>query len=245
MAAQTILILGGASDIARASARRYAAAGGHIILAARDASRLDADIADLCQRGAASAQAVTFDILDTQRHRDFADGLHVLPDVVLCVVGLLGDQTAAEHDAALAQLIMLTNYNSPALLLGEFANRMARRGHGVIIGISSVAGDRGRASNYLYGSAKAGFTAFLAGLRNRLAASGVHVLTVKPGFVDTRMTAGMKLPAMLTASPDAVAGAIVKGAQRRDNVIYVYPVWRLIMLVITHIPEALFKKLHL
>ena len=242
---QTVLILGASSDIGLALARHYAGTGHHLILAARNAARLETDIADLRTRGAASARHVECDILAKERFGAFVDSLGVLPDVVISVVGLLGDQTQAEKDPSQAEAILATNYTGPVLLLGEFANRMEQRGAGTIIGISSVAGDRGRASNYLYGSAKAGFTAFLSGLRNRLAKKGVHVMTVKPGFVDTRMTAGMKLPKPLTAQPQEVAQAIVQAAERKANVIYTYRIWRLIMLIIAHIPEAIFKKLSL
>jgi short-subunit dehydrogenase len=165
--------------------------------------------------------------------------------VVVCAVGLLGDQKAAETDAALAETVIRTNYLAPALLLGEFANRMEARGSGAIIGISSVAGDRGRASNYMYGAAKAGFTAFLSGLRNRLASKGVNVVTVKPGFVATRMTAGMNLPKLLTAQPAEVAATIERGITRGATIIYAYPIWRFIMLAIAHIPEFMFKKMKL
>lgn len=242
---QTILILGGASDMGLALARTYAAQHAHLILAARNPERLDRDMADLTQRGAASARHVALDVMQFDSHASFIDQLGALPDVVISVVGLLGEQSAAERDAALAETIIVTNYAGPALLLGEFANRMEARGHGTLIGISSVAGDRGRASNYLYGSAKAGFTAFLSGLRNRLAKKNVHVMTVKPGFVNTRMTAGMKLPKPLTAQPEEVAAAIVNAAARKANVVYTYRIWQLIMLIICHIPEAIFKKLSL
>lgn len=241
----TVLILGGASDIGLALARVYAGKHYHVLLAARDAGRLATDVTDLQQRGAASARAVAFDVLARDQFSAFIDSLGALPNIVISVVGLLGDQPQAERDAAHAETIIATNYTGPALLLGEFANRMEARGHGTIIGISSVAGDRGRASNYLYGSAKAGFTAFLSGLRNRLASKNVHVMTVKPGFVNTRMTASMKLPKPLTAEPQEVARAIVAAAEKQRNVIYVYAIWRLIMLIIGHIPEMIFKKLHL
>jgi decaprenylphospho-beta-D-erythro-pentofuranosid-2-ulose 2-reductase len=244
MQAPHILILGGTSDMALALARAYAGRGAHLTLAARNPERLDADIADLRIRGAASARHVACDILHSNAAA-FVDALGTLPDVVICAVGLLGDQAAAENNAALAQTILRSNFEGPTLMLGEFANHMEVRGAGSIIGVSSVAGDRGRASNYLYGSAKAGFTAFLSGLRNRLASKGVHVMTVKPGFVNTRMTAGMNLPKLLTAQPEEVARAIIAAADRRRNTIYVYPIWRLIMLIIAHIPEAIFKKMHL
>ena len=122
---------------------------------------------------------------------------------------------------------------------------LAARGSGTIVGISSVAGDRGRASNYLYGSAKAGLSAYLSGLRNRLHAAGVRVITVKPGFTRTRMTEGMKLPPALTAEPGEVARAILKAESGKADVIYVRPVWRLVMAIITAIPEPAFKKLKL
>jgi hypothetical protein len=141
---------------------------------------------------------------------------------------------------------MRTNFEGPALLLGLLAERFAARGSGTIVGVSSVAGDRGRASNYLYGAAKAGFTAFLSGLRNRLAPVGIRVVTIKPGFVRTQMTAGMKLPPLLTAEPDEVGRAIFKAAEKGGgDVVYVRPIWRIVMLVIGLIPERVFKRLRL
>jgi hypothetical protein len=122
---------------------------------------------------------------------------------------------------------------------------MERRGSGTIVGVSSVAGDRGRATNYVYGSAKAGFTAFLSGLRNRLAAAGVHVVTVKPGFVATRMTEGMKLPPALTAAPDEVARAVLTAVRQRRDTIYVRRIWWPMMVVIRLIPERIFKRMKL
>jgi decaprenylphospho-beta-D-erythro-pentofuranosid-2-ulose 2-reductase len=138
---------------------------------------------------------------------------------------------------------MRTNYVAPALFLGEVANRMERRGKGAIIGIGSVAGDRGRASNYVYGSAKAGLVAPLSGLRNRLAKRGVRVITVKPGYVETRMTEGMKLPPLLTARSDEVARAVVAADTKGRDLVYVRPVWRFGMLAIRLLPERLFKQL--
>ena len=140
---------------------------------------------------------------------------------------------------------MRTNYEGPSLLLGVFAERFLARGTGSIVGVSSVAGDRGRGSNYVYGSAKAGFSAFLSGLRNRTAGSGVHVMTVKPGFVRTKMTAGMQLPELLLAEPADVGEAIFKGLSKRRNEIYTGPIWFYVMFVIRNIPEILFKKLKL
>jgi decaprenylphospho-beta-D-erythro-pentofuranosid-2-ulose 2-reductase len=187
--------------------------------------------------------AARLDILDTARFAPFLAALPVLPDAVVSAVGLLGDQREAESDVDLATLVFRTNFEGPSLLLGLFAGQFEARGSGTIIGISSVAGDRGRASNYVYGAAKAGFTAYLSGLRNRLAKKGVHVITVNPGFVRTRMTEGMKLPRSLTADPSEVGNAILSALSKRTDVLYVRSVWRLIMAVINVIPERLFKVL--
>ncbi len=242
---RSVLILGASSDIARAVARRYAALGRTVILAARDPDPIEADAADLAVRFGVTAEVRRLDILDTAAHAGFLDALPTLPDTVLCLVGLLGTQGVDEIDPVRADIVWRTNFNAPAAFLGEVARRMAERGSGTIIGVSSVAGERGRASNYIYGSAKAGFTAFLSGLRNRLARQGVHVVTVKPGFVRTKMTEGMKLPAPLTAEPDEVAQAIIKAEDKRTDEVFVRPVWFLIMAIIRNIPERVFKRLKL
>lgn len=245
MSANAVLIVGAASDIGRAIARAYAKAGRPLMLAARQAGRLAADAADLRIRWGVDVQTFDFDILDTGSHGALLDALGTVPDTVVMVVGLLGKQPCSAADRVEAERVMRTNYLAPALFLGDVANRMERRGHGTIIGLSSVAGDRGRASNYIYGSAKAGFTAFLSGLRNRLAQKGVRVVTVKPGFVDTAMTEGMNLPPLLTARPEEVGAALVAAERRRRDLVYVRPIWRLIMLLIRAIPERLFKRLSL
>jgi short-subunit dehydrogenase len=240
---KTILVLGGASDIGRATARAFADRGWAVQLAGRDMDTLRRDADDIAVRSGGSATVHRFDVLDTASFAAFADALPVLPDSVVSVVGLLGEQSRAETDTAYAANIMRSNYEGPALALGLFAERFVARGHGTIVGVSSVAGDRGRASNYVYGSAKAGLTAFLSGLRNRTAKRGVHVATVKPGFVRTRMTQGMKLPGALTVDPAVVGEAIFRAVERRSDVIYAARIWWLVMAVIRAIPEAVFKKL--
>ncbi len=237
-----VLVLGAASDMGRAIARRYAEAGRALILAARSPERLEADAADLRLRWNTNVRLAAFDALDTADHGAFLDRLGVLPDTVVCVVGLLGDQGESERDFAAARLVLDSNLTGPASILGEIATRMEARGSGTIIGVSSVAGERGRASNYVYGAAKAGLTAFLSGLRNRLSKAGVSVITVKPGFVRTRMTEGMALPGLLTADPDEVARAVLAAQAKGRDVIYVRPVWRLIMLIIRLLPETVFKR---
>lgn len=239
-----VTIIGARSDIAMACAHAFAGAGYDLTLAARGAEGLSAQARDLELRHNCTVTLREVDALTTQSHRDFVDA-EDLPDVVICAVGVLGDQEADQDDPAAIAQILRANFEGPAALLSVYGADMARRGSGVIVGISSVAGDRGRATNYVYGSAKAGFTAFLSGLRNRLTSAGVHVVTVKPGFVATKMTEGMDLPAKLTAQPAEVGAAVLKAVERRQDVIYVRGVWRLIMGIIRLIPERIFKKLSL
>jgi hypothetical protein len=244
MKGSTLLILGGRSDIGRAIARRFAAQGASVILAARNAATLADDASDLANRYGVAANALEFDVTDGHPAA-FFDALGALPDCVVMVAGLLGDNARSEAESVEALRVMATNYTGPAVYLLEAARRMSGRGSGSIVGISSVAGDRGRQSNYIYGSAKAGLSAFLDGLRNRLHPVGVHVVTVKPGFVDTQMTQGMKLPGPLTASPNEVAAAILVAVRRKKNTVYVKPIWRVIMMIICLIPEPVFKKMRL
>lgn len=239
------LILGAKSDIARALALEFASAGFHLYLAGRRKAELEADAADLKIRTGKETLAVEFDALDYESHQAFYDGLDPKPEVVISVVGSLPDQLAMEKDLPLALRTMATNFNGCAHILSIAANDMEAKGTGTLIGVSSVAGDRGRASNYFYGSAKAGFTAFLSGLRNRLAGKGVHVVTVKPGFVYTKMTEGMDLPGPLTATPEQVAKGIFKAYRRKKNIIYTRWFWRYIMVIIQSIPEWQFKKMKL
>lgn len=242
-----VMIVGATSDIGRAIARAYAAAGRPLVLCARRPEAVTRDAEDLRLRHGVPIEVVGLDLLDTAAHARVLDGLAEPPGTVVMVVGLLGEQARAEADPAHAALVMRSNYEGPALFLGEVADRMERRGRGgVIIGVSSVAGERGRATNYVYGSAKAGLTAFLSGLRNRLAAKGVRVVTVKPGFVATRMTEGMALPKALTADPKEVAEAVLAAEARPTrDVVYVRRVWRPIMAAIRLLPERVFKRMRI
>jgi NAD(P)-dependent dehydrogenase (short-subunit alcohol dehydrogenase family) len=243
---KTVLVLGGTSDIGRATALVYAQAGWAVILAARNPEEARRNADDIATRTGAGATVQSFDVLQTERFAAFLDSLPALPDTVVSVIGELGDQARAERDAQDAATVMRTNFEGPALLFNLLAERFVARGSGTLVGVSSVAGDRGRASNYVYGSAKAGLTAFLSGLRNRLSKQGLRVVTVKPGFVRTRMTAGMKLPPLLTAEPDEVGRAIFNAAERGGgDVIYVRWIWRFVMLIIRLIPERIFRRLSL
>ncbi len=240
---ETALVIGATSDIGRAIACQLARDGAALQLAARDPVALEREARDLRVRTGASVTLHRCDVLQADGDTSLLNELDPLPDVAVCVVGLLGRQAESARDVAAAERVMRTNYVGPALLMGALAERFEQRGSGVLVGVSSVAGERGRAANYVYGSAKAGFTAFLSGLRNRLAASGVHAVTVKPGFVRTRMTDGMDLPAWLTATPEEVAVAVVEAIHRRRDVVYVRRIWRLIMLVMRALPERIFKRM--
>jgi hypothetical protein len=243
---KTLLLVGGTSDIGRATALCYAQAGWRVLLAARNEDEARRNAEDIAARAGAEVTTHRLDILEADRFESFLDGLPQLPDTVVCVVGELGDQARGQSDPAHATLLIRTNFEGPALFLGALAERFLARGSGTLVGVSSVAGDRGRGSNYLYGAAKAGFTAFLSGLRNRLAPKGLRVVTVKPGFVRTQMTAGLKLPPLLTAEADEVGRAIFAAAEKGGgDVIYVRRLWRPVMMVIGSIPERIFKRLKL
>jgi len=239
----TVLILGAKSDIAMATAHRFAKAGYNLQLAARKSEMLEADKSDFILRYNVQVSLHEFDVLDITSYDSFVKELPELPMIIISAVGFMGDQKESEQEAEQASIIMRSNYEGPALILGIFAQHFQERGSGIIVGISSVAGERGRASNYVYGSAKAGFTAFLSGLRNRLASFGIHVITVLPGFVDTKMTKGLDLPKKLTASPEQVADKIYSATECKKNTIYVLPIWFVIMSIIKSIPEFIFKKL--
>jgi len=242
---KNILILGATSDMAQAIARKFAAEGWSLTLAARELELLEPIAGDLKVRANTTVEALRFDAMDFGNHEAFYESLPTHPDVVVCVFGYMGDQMAARTDFEEVRRTIDVNYTGAVSILNVVADDFEKRGHGVIAGISSVAGDRGRQSNYIYGSAKAGFTAYLSGLRNRLAKKGVHVMTVKPGFCRTKMTENMELPGALTAEPEQVAEAVFKGVQNKRNVVYTLWMWRWIMLIIRHIPEFLFKKMGL
>jgi len=241
----SVLLLGANSDMAVAIARKFAADKYNIILAGRDMESLQALQSDIEIRYNVKAVAVRFDVLDYSQHQFFYQQLPFKPDISICVVGYLGDQQKATTDWIEADKTIATNYSGPVSIINIIAEDYASRKSGVIVGISSVAGERGRQSNYFYGSAKAAFTAYLSGLRNSLYKSGVHVVTVQPGFVYTKMTADLKLPAILTATPNEVAIAVKKALVAKKNVVYVKWFWRWIMLIIKLIPESMFKKMKL
>jgi prepilin-type processing-associated H-X9-DG protein len=238
-----ILILGASSDIASACAHKFASHGYTIWLAGRNTDLLKTQASDISIRHNAKANVLFFDADKTADHTEFVSTLAFVPDVVLVAFGYLGDQELAEASWDESTRIINTNYVGAVSILNALTNVMRRQKKGVIVGISSVAGSRGRKSNYIYGSAKAGLTAYLSGLRNKLYNDNIHVVTVLPGFVYTKMTEHLQLPKPLTAKPETVADAIYSAVKNKKNVVYVKPVWRLIMFTISNIPEFIYKKL--
>lgn len=237
-----VLIIGSKSDIGKAVARAFASEGYDLYLASRDAGDDQEFAKDIQIRFGRQAKCIELDILDYETHRSCYETLDPRPAGVITVVGYLGNQDSAQADFSETEKIIDTNYTGIVSFLNVVADDLESRGSGFIAGILSVSGDRGRKSNYIYGSSKAALSAYLSGLRNRLSSSNVKVLTVKPGFVNTRMTEGMDLPGALTVQPDDVAKAIIKAHKGNRNVIYVHWLWRWIMLLVRTIPEFIFKK---
>ena len=242
-----ILVLGATSGIAEATCRIWAAEGHSLFLVARNAEKLAAVAADLRVRGASYVDTAVADLDDTDQHPALlAHAINSLTgmDIAYLTHGILGDQPQAEQDFNTAAQIIHTNFMAPVSLLTWLANFCVQRHSGTLAVISSVAGDRGRKSNYLYGSSKAGLSAFLGGLRNRIDREGVTVLTIKPGPVKTAMTAAMPRSDKF-ADPDQVAKSIAAAIDKRRDTLYVPFIWQPIMFIIRNIPERIFKKLNL
>src|SRR5688572_8558479 len=238
----TVLILGATSDIGFAIARKFASEKYDVQLAARNVEQLRPMQSDIQIRYSVSCTIHEFYALNFTSHQQFYDSLSPKPDVTIYVIGYMNDNEKVITDWSESFRTINTNYSGAVSILNVVAIDYARRKSGTIVGISSVAGNRGRQSNYIYGSAKAAFTAYLSGLRNKMYHSGVHVMTVLPGFVYTKMTEHLSLPAPLTAKPEEVGEAVYEGVKAKKNVIYVKWFWKYIMKIITSIPEPMFKK---
>jgi len=238
-----VLIIGAKSDIAKETARTYAKNGYNLYLAARKSEELEDLKTDIEVRSGVEVKLQEFDITDYESHQSFYDSLSEKPLGVIVVSGYMIEQKLAQKDFSESLQTINVNYTGAVSILNIIANDFERERRGFIVGVSSVAGDRGRKANYIYGSSKAAFSAYLGGLRNRLYESGVSVLTVKPGFVATKMTENLDLPEKLTAQPADVAEDIFSAQQKGRNVLYTKSIWLLVMLIIKHIPEFMFKKM--
>jgi len=242
-----ILVLGATSAIAIGVMRPLAEQGASFYLVARNPEKLKAVASDLETRGASAVFTCVMDLDDTAVHEAMlaeAAGKLETIDLALIAHGILGDQEHDQASFAATEAILHTNFLSAVSLITWLANYFESTHQGTLAVISSVAGDRGRKSNYVYGASKGALNIFLEGVRNRIDRSGVHVLTIKPGFVATPMTAHVPQNALF-AHPAAVGRGILKAIEKRKDVAYVPPIWALIMLVIRSIPEAIFKKLNL
>ena len=242
-----ILIIGATSAIAHETAKLFAWEGAELFLVGRNAAKLQAVGEDLRVRGAKRVESFLLDLSEFDRHQELvAAAITSLGslDAVLIAHGTLPDQKAAEASVAETLREFNNNCTSVISLLTILADYFEKRKKGCIAVITSVAGDRGRQSNYIYGAAKGGLNIFLQGLRNRLFKAGVSVVTVKPGFVDTPMTASIK-KGPLFANPEAVGKSIHAAMKKGQSVLYTPSFWRFIMLIIRHVPEPIFKRLKL
>lgn len=242
---QSVLVLGGSSEIARAVvATLVPGRCSTVVLVGREGPRLDQAVEEARAAGAEVVEAVAFDVDDTAHHAAFADGVFDRfgdIDLVIAAAGVLGDQEADEHDPAAAAAVMTTNYVGLAAVLLAVADRLRHQGHGRVVVLSSVAGERARRANFIYGSSKAGLDAFAQGLADALVGSGVAVTIVRPGFVVGRMTEGMR-PAPFATTPEAVAAAVAQGITSGAAVVYVPPVLRWVTVVIRHLPRAVWRR---
>ena len=240
-----ILFVGANSDIGKATARVYASYGYDLILTVRDKNQLRDFSQDLKIRYDCEVELVELDILNYASHQSIYQAIKHKVAGVIVAIGYLGEQQLAQNNFTETELTINSNLTGIVSLLNIIANDFVKKGTGFIVAISSIAGERGRKKNYIYGAAKAGLTAYLSGLRNRLQDKNISVLTVKPGFVATKMTKHLELPAKLTAKPQQIAQAIYTAQQKGRDMLYYPKKWRLIMLIIKTIPEKLFKRLDL
>lgn len=242
-----IAIIGATSAIAHETARCFAREGAELFLVARSEEKLQTLADDLKVYGAKQVETFLLDLSNLSRHQELFDKIIITLnglDMLLIAHGTLGNQRKCEVSVEETLKELTNNFTSVISLLTIGANYFEQQKRGCIAVISSVAGDRGRGSNYVYGTAKGGVTVFLQGLRNRLAKSGVNVVTIKPGFVDTPMTASVK-KGLLFARPDAVGRGIYQAMKQGKEVVYLPWFWRPIMLIVKSIPESIFKRLSL
>lgn len=236
-----VLVLGATSDIARELSYLLAEEGYNLYIAGRNMELLEATERDIKLRFNVDVKSLYFDARKYETHKEFFRSLNPEPNGVIVSFGYLGNQSIAHEDFSEAEKVIDVNLKGAISILEVVARSFENSGEKdrFIVGISSVAGDRGRGSNYIYGAAKSGFTIYLQGLRNRLCSKGIHVITVKPGFVKTKMTAGLKAPMGLSASPRQVAKDIVKAIKKKKYVIYTPWYWKFIMLIVRSIPESI------
>lgn len=243
---QSVLVLGGSSEIAQAIVARLVPTRCRtVVLAGREGARLSEAVDRAKASGANVAEAVAFDATEIADHLAFADRVFDRFgdfDLVIVAAGVIGDQPTDERDPVAAASVVTTNFTGLAAAMLAVAGRLRRQGHGRLIVLSSVAGERARKANFIYGSSKAGLDAFAQGLGDSLTGTGVGVMIVRPGFVIGRMTEGMA-PAPFATSPDAVAVAVVHGIESGAGVVYAPPVLRWVFAVMRHLPQAVWRRM--
>lgn len=244
---QRIVILGAASAIAEASARIWASRGARLVLVGRDQSKLDSIAADLVTRGAAQAVPVALDCASADARARLDEMVATLGglDILLLAYGALGDQKQLESDPNSVADLIATNFTSAVGWCLAAADILERQRNGALLVVGSVAGDRGRRSNYVYGATKGGLARLVEGIAHRLAPHGARAVIVKPGFVDTPMTAHIARKGPLWAKPEQIAQTIVAASETGGPVVYTPWFWRPIMLIIRHLPTAIFNKLNI
>jgi decaprenylphospho-beta-D-erythro-pentofuranosid-2-ulose 2-reductase len=243
---ESVLVLGGSSDIAQATVRKLVASRTKtVVLAARNPSSLNEHVRDLEAKGASKVEAVAFDALDTSSHEAFVTEVFDKYgdfDLVLVAFGVLGDQEADERDPSSAVNVIQTNFTGAASVLLHITPRLRKQGHGTIAVLSTVAGERARAANFIYGSSKAGIDAFCQGLGDSLVGTGVKVMIVRPGFVTTKMTAHMGKKPMATDA-ESVADVIISGLGKGSEIVWAPAKLRIIFSVLRHLPRPIFRKM--
>ncbi len=238
-----VLIFGATSDVAKELARQYSQQNANVTLLGIETQLLGPFQSDIEIRNKVKIDLVEFDILKHNNSDENIKKLISQSDISIILIGYLGNQDKAEkNDDEFARIINL-NYSKVIELINLIQRIYVSKKAGIIAGVSSVAGDRGKQSNFVYGSAKAGLSIYLDGLRNRLYTKGVHVVTIKPGFMATKMTKDMDLPKMLTASPNEAAKTIMNAISKRKNKVFINWMWKYIMIIIKAIPEPIFKKM--
>ena len=242
---KNILILGANSDLGIAIAENYAKNSFvKLHLASKNKIKLNNLKSDISIRFNSNIEIYELNIIDTKNHTSFLKKIKNI-DIAYCVFGYLGENDESFSEWSEAEKIIMTNYVGAVSILNKISKKFIENKKGIIVGVSSVAGERGRMSNFIYGSAKAGFTTYLSGLRNYLYDHNIHVLTVLPGFMRTKMITNIKTPQILTADPSKAAFRIINAVEKKKNIIYVLGIWKYIMLIIKNIPENIFKKLSL
>ena len=242
---KTILILGGNSDVGKSLARDFAILGSNLILTSKIKGQLDSFKSDLEIRYSVTCNIAILDIIKFETHKQFYQNLKIKPDIVITCIGYLNNQTLSQNTFSETLKSIQSNYLGLVSILNIISNDFEKQKSGIIAGISSVAGDRGRGSNYIYGSSKSAFSEYLSGLRNRLSNKNVHILTIKPGYIKSKMTEHLTLSKLLTSTPDEVSKTILDSIKKKKDIVYIKWFWRWIMLIIKMIPESIFKRINI